>query len=153
MAKHGVSYLCALSLGLLVGCAGPDSVQDTCACAQYFADELAFTANPSSMKKAVKSKDASIVIVDLRKREHYKAGHVPGAVNLPFDEWNGFDGSKSDFSMLDKTKMHYVYCYEQYCSLSARAAYLFASNGYPVKEIKGGFKAYKDHKYPVEASK
>lgn len=136
---------------LLGGCSGyQNKLQDTRAAAHYFDAELAYTVNPSSMKNAVKDKDPNILIIDLRKREHFKAEHVPGAINLPFDEWNGFDGSKVNFINLDKTKMHYVYCYEQYCNLSTKAARLLALNGYPVKEVKGGFKAYKDHDYPVE---
>lgn len=155
MLNHYTKLFCIFSVALLEGCstyqpAHRNMVQDTRAAAKYFEDQLAFTANPSSMKNAVKVKDSSIVIVDLRKREHFVKGHVPGAINLPFDEWNNFDGSRIDFTMLDKTKMHLVYCYEQYCSLSVKAARLLASYGYPVKEVKGGFKAYKDHNYPVE---
>lgn len=155
MLKYCSKLLCLSLVVFLTGCSTSkrthlNEVQNTRSAAQYFKDELAFTANPSSMKNAVKNKDSSILIIDLRKREHYKQGHVPGAINLPFDEWNNFDGSKVDFSKLDKNKMHLVYCYEHYCSLSLRAAHLFALNGYPVKEVKGGFKAYKAHNYPIE---
>lgn len=139
------------SITLLAGCSGvQNKLQDTRAAASYFEDDLAYTVNPSSMKKVLENKDSTVLIVDLRKREHFKAGHVPDAINLPFDEWNGFDGTKVNFTGLDKSKMHYVYCYEQYCNLSTKAARLFAFQGYAVKEVKGGFKAYKDHNYPVE---
>lgn len=151
--KSCIKLIYILFLTVLAGCSGVQNrLQDTHAAARYFEDDLAYTVNPSSMKKVVENKDSTVLMVDLRKREHFKAGHVPGAINLPFDEWNGFDGTKVNFTGLDKSKMHYVQCYEQYCNLSTKAARLFALNGYAVKEVKGGFKVYKDHNYPVESS-
>ncbi|MCP4923269.1 MAG: rhodanese-like domain-containing protein [bacterium] len=149
--KKSASIFFLIPLVALTGCISHhNTLQDHIAAAKYFETEMAYTVNPSSMKNVVKNNDSSILIVDLRKRDHFKAGHVPGAINLPFDEWNGFDGSKMNFTGLDKTKMHYVYCYEQYCNLSRKAARLFALSGYAVKEVKGGFKSYKAHNYPIQ---
>ncbi len=36
------------------------------------------------------------------------------------------------------------------CFLSQKAAQKLATFGYPVKEVNGGFKAWKDHAYPIE---
>ena len=57
---------------------------------------------------------------------------------------------KPSFLGLSKNKINYMYCYELYCSLSQKAAKKFASLGYPVKKIKGGLKAWKEHAYPIE---
>ncbi len=127
-----------------------NTLQNTQEAAKYFEAELAHKVNPGSVKRAIQTNDPNIVIIDLRKRAQYAEGHVPGAINLPFDEWHSFDGTKADFSELDPTKMHYVYCYELYCNLSVKAALLLAQNGYPVKEVRGGFKAYKEHNYLIE---
>lgn len=124
-------------------------IQDTEAAAKYFEDELNFTANPGSVKKVSEGK-ADGIIIDLRKKEDFDKGHIPGAINIPFDKYDGFEGLQTEFPGLAKNKINYVYCYELLCNLSQKAAKKFASLGYPVKEVKGGFKAWEEHKYSVE---
>ncbi len=124
-------------------------VQDTTAAVKYFENELNFTANPGTVRKISEGKLDGI-IVDLRRKKHFDKGHIPGAINLPFDKYDGFEGSQSEFPGLSKNKINYLYCYELLCSLSQKAAKKFAIFGYPVKEVKGGFKAWKDHAYPIE---
>ena len=124
-------------------------VQDTEAAFKYFSDELSFTAGPGTAKKVSEGK-LDGVIIDLRREEHFDKGHIPGAINLPFNKYDGFEGNQTDFPGLSKDKINYVYCYELLCNLSQKAAKKFASLGYPVKEIKGGLKSYEEHLYPIE---
>ena len=124
-------------------------IQDTNAAVKYFEDELSFTAGPGSVKAVVEGRQSG-VIIDLRKKEHFEKGHIQGAINLPFDEWDGFEGTQTDFPGLQTDKMNYLYCYELLCNLSQKAAKKFASLGYPVKEVKGGFKSWQEHDYPIE---
>jgi len=124
-------------------------VQDTQAAAKYFEDELNFTANPGSVKKVSEGK-VDGVIVDLRRKKDFDKRHIPGAINIPFDEYDGFEGNQTEFPGLSKNKTNYLYCYELLCNLSQKAAKKFASLGYPVKEVKGGFKAWEEHNYSVE---
>lgn len=124
-------------------------IQDTQAAVKYFENELNFTANPGSVKKVSEGK-VDGVIIDLRKKEDFDKGHIPGAINIPFDKYDGFEGSQTEFPGLSKTRFNYVYCYELLCNLSQKAAKKFASLGYPVKDIKGGFKAWEEHNYSVE---
>jgi rhodanese-related sulfurtransferase len=42
------------------------------------------TLTQAEVLKRIESKDAATVIVDVRTPEEYAAGHVPGAVNLPY---------------------------------------------------------------------
>jgi rhodanese-related sulfurtransferase len=37
-----------------------------------------------------------------------------------------------------------------HCNFSYKAAEKFSRLGYPVKVVKGGFKAWEEHRYPVE---
>ena len=127
-----------------------NTLQNTQDATKYFEAELAYKVNSGSVKRAVQTNDPDIVIIDLRKRAQYAEEHAPGAINFPFDEGHNFDGTKANFSELNHTKMHYVYCYELYCNLSVKAALLLTQNGYPVKEAAGGFQAYKDHGYLIE---
>ena len=45
-------------------------------------------------------------IVDVRSGSEYQAGHVPGAINIPF--WSAFTTDKLD--AVDKTKELVLYC-------------------------------------------
>lgn len=126
-----------------------DKVQDTEAAVRYFENELNFTAGPGTARKVSEGK-LDGVIVDLRRKEHFEKGHIPGAINLPFDEHDSFEGDQKDFPGLSKDKINYLYCYELLCNLSQKAAKKFAALGYPVKEIKGGFKSYEEYSYPIE---
>ncbi|MEM7174975.1 MAG: rhodanese-like domain-containing protein [Chlamydiota bacterium] len=150
MKKILLMLLLSLSLkNTLFSMESNEQVQDTEAAFKYFSDELNFTASPGTAKKVSEGK-LDGVIVDLRRKEHFDKGHIPGAINLPFDKYDGFEGAQKNFPGLLKDKFNYVYCYELLCNLSQKAAKKFASLGYPVKEIKGGFKSYEEHSYPVE---
>jgi len=59
---------------------------------------------PMELQKLVESRDETIQIVDVRDKEEYAEGHIPGAVNLPLDEF----AQGSD--ILDKNKRIIVYC-------------------------------------------
>ncbi len=82
-------------------------------------------------------------VVDVRAAEDYSQGHIPGAVNLPKDKWNSLIGLRKD-------KLNVLYCYSHVCHLAAAAAAEFASKGFPVMEMEGGFRAWKDHEMPIE---
>ncbi len=127
-------------------------IQNTKKAARYFKDELAFTSNPYSVKFALDKKERTI-IVDVRSEKDYNAGHIPGAINIPCEKWISLDNPKAEIPGLIRDGFNYVYCYALLCSLSTRAAQKFASLGYPVKEIKGGFAAWKESKYAIEKSK
>jgi 3-mercaptopyruvate sulfurtransferase SseA len=43
-----------------------------------------------------------------------------------------------------------LYCYSQVCHLAATVAIRLAGEGYPVKELEGGFEGWKEHDLPVE---
>ncbi len=123
-------------------------IQDTHAAVRYFEDEMSFTTNPAGVKAAIAKGQA--VIIDVRREVDFKAGHIPGAVNIPFDKWDKFEGDQTQFPHLRKDVFNYVYCYELLCNLAQKAAKKFASLGYPSKEVKGGFQGWKEHHYPVD---
>ena len=101
-------------------------------------------------KHRVSVLNQNITLVDVRAAKNYAEGHVPGAINLPFDKFSRFEGTEKEFPELRKDGFNYIYCYELGCNLATKAARKLASLGYPVKEMKGGFNAWKDHSYPIE---
>ncbi len=91
-----------------------------------------------------------ITIVDVRSADEYAKGHIPGAINIPYEKHESFEGSETEFPELRKDGYNYVYCYQLLCNLGQKAAKKFASLGYPVKEIVGGFEEWKAGKHPIE---
>jgi rhodanese-related sulfurtransferase len=109
---------------------------------EFFEAEMAFTTGPVELDRRRKS-DPNIVIVDVREPEDFREGHVPGAVNLPKAQWQTVKG-------LSKDKVNIIYCYSHVCHLAKQAALEFASKGYPVMEMEGGFKAWREHEMEIE---
>lgn len=109
---------------------------------QFFADKMAFTTGPVELARNIKQ-NGEIVVVDVREAEDYKKGHIPGAVNLPHDNWSTRKG-------LRKESLNVLYCYSHVCHLAAKAAVEFASDGYSVMEMDGGFEAWKENELEIE---
>jgi rhodanese-related sulfurtransferase len=109
----------------------------------YFEDKLAFTTGPVELERWIKSGENNLVIVDVREAEDYNKGHIPGAINIPREEWGNPQG-------LSRDKTNVVYCYSQQCHLAANACVQFADKGYPVMELEGGFAVWKEHDLEIE---
>jgi rhodanese-related sulfurtransferase len=108
---------------------------------EYFEDKLAFTTGPVELERAMKAHEVNVV--DVRAAEDYQQGHIPGARNMSKDRWSTLEG-------LDHDKPNVLYCYSQVCHLAATAAVEFASHGYSIIELEGGFEGWKEYKMPIE---
>lgn len=75
------------------------------------------------------------VIIDIREEEEYKQGHIPGAINIPFE---GVNETKMPFS---KDTTIIFYCDRGNASLLLGRYY--SRKGYNVINIYGGFRAYR----------
>ena len=101
---------------------------------RFFAAKLANTTGPHELAHMIETKQ-NIVIVDVRLPSDYRAGHIPGAINLPKGMWDRPRGLRKD-------AVNILYCYSQTCHLAAEAAAQLAAQGYPVVEMEGGFPAW-----------
>lgn len=108
---------------------------------RFFSDLMAYTLGPIETDRLRKERH-DVVIVDVRKPEDYREGHVPGAINLPREQWGTLAG-------LEKGKEHVFYCYTQQCHAAHEACLRFAREGYRVKLMEGGWKAWRE--YGLEA--
>jgi rhodanese-related sulfurtransferase len=108
---------------------------------EYFEAKMAFTTGPVELERMMKNHEVNIV--DVRAAEDYAEGHIPGAVNLPQDQWDTWHGLRKD-------KTNVLYCYSLVCHLAATAAVKFAENGYPVMELDGGWRWWKEDGFEVE---
>jgi rhodanese-related sulfurtransferase len=113
---------------------------------KYFEDKMAFTTGPVELERMVQQ-GQPVHIVDVRAAEDYAEGHIPGAVSLPKDQWSD---AKMPKTRLRKDKVNVLYCYSHVCHLAATAAVEFASKGYPVMELEGGWRTWKEGGFDVE---
>lgn len=75
--------------------------------------------------------DSNSILLDVRTREEYKSGHIPGSINIPLDELSAIN--------IEKNKKLYVYCLSG--GRSASACSLLKKHGYDVENI-GGISSY-----------
>jgi rhodanese-related sulfurtransferase len=108
----------------------------------WFEDKLAFTTGPVELDRMLKANE-DIIVVDVREAADFAKGHVPGALSLPKDRWDSLAGMSRD-------KTYVFYCYTQTCHLAAEACAKYASRGYPVMELEGGFAAWNAADLDVE---
>ena len=108
----------------------------------YFAAKIAYTLGPYELDSRLREGD-DIVVVDVRAVEDFTKSHIPGAVNLPEEQWPTAEG-------LRKESINVLYCYNEDCHLAATAAARWAGEGYPVMEMNGGFEAWKKNGFSVE---
>lgn len=118
-------------------------IHDPARARAYFENKVAFTTGPVELDHLLKSGENHVTIVDVRAAEDYGKGHIPGAINLPKETWDNPAG-------LSKDKTNVVYCYSQVCHLAANACLAFASKGFPVMELEGGFDIWKEHELDIE---
>ncbi len=89
------------------------------------------------------------LFVDSRSREEYSAGHILGAINIPFEEKK----AKETVGKLGipASKMIVVYCHGGDCQMSIGLAKLLSSAGFKtIKIYSGGWAEWAAAGLPVE---
>ena len=82
-----------LSLLLLTGCAGKN-------------DALGYTQISQDRAKEIMASSDSFLILDVRTKEEFESGHIPGAVNLPLQDI----GPEPPALLQDFDQEIFVYC-------------------------------------------
>ena len=110
---------------------------------EYFENKIKFTLGPAELK-TMQDDNKEFNLIDVRATEDFEKGHIPGAINLPKGEWSTLKGLSTD-------RQNIVYCYTAVCHLAANAAYFFANKGFPVMEMEGGMKAWRQYGYNISS--
>jgi rhodanese-related sulfurtransferase len=117
--------------------------KDAAKAIEYFEAKLAFEISPYGINDLI-SKKEHLQIIDLRTPELYAKGHVPGAVNVSYENLDAF------LPKLNKDVTTVVYCYDLLCNLAAKAALHLAKKGLKVKELAGGWEEYAKQNFSQE---
>lgn len=85
-----------------------------------------------------------VTVLDVRAREEFGLGHLPGAVNIPFEEL------EQRLSELPPSQDIVAYCRGPNCLLSVDAARLLKERGRSAAHLENGFPDWKVAGLPVE---
>ncbi|GAB4345059.1 MAG: rhodanese-like domain-containing protein [Candidatus Abyssubacteria bacterium] len=110
----------------------------------YFEQKLKYEIGPMELKERMDRGQSDFQVIDVRDRDTYEKGHIPGAKSIPYDD---FSYRSSDFS---EEKENVVYCYSITCQLAVKAAHWLSERGYPVKLLVGGYDEWEKNGLPVE---
>jgi rhodanese-related sulfurtransferase len=99
----------------------------------------------ASLLKRIEKKDASLLILDVRTPEEFAAGHVPGAINIPYTHLPARISEVADAADKDIVV---------YCTVGVRAekgAERLRENGFSkLLHLDGDMKAWEAKKRPLE---
>ncbi|MDP3968872.1 MAG: metalloregulator ArsR/SmtB family transcription factor [Nocardioides sp.] len=85
-----------------------------------------------------------VELLDVRPREEFEAGHIPGARSLPFGDL----AAAAD--QLRRSGHVVAYCRGAYCVLAHDAVRLLGGSGIAARRLEDGMLEWRTHGHPVE---
>ena len=111
----------------------------------HFNRLLALETDCSDVNASLEAGDLDFVLLDVRVRESYMAGHIPGALSLPYRQID-----EAALSAYPRGTLFVVYCDGPHCNGADQAGARIASLGRPVKKMIGGVAGWKDEHLDLE---
>lgn len=91
-------------------------------------------------------RDGSVVVIDVRPEEEYRAGHIPGALSMPVSQL------EERWQELHPAGDIVAYCRGPYCVQSDEAVALLKRHGFKAWRLETGLPDWRANGLPVEAS-
>lgn len=91
-----------------------------------------------------RARTGEVTVLDVRPREEFAAGHLPGAINIPLNE---LEARLGEFS---PDQVVVAYCRGPYCVLSYDAVAQLRQQGIQARRLKDGYPEWKIAGLPVE---
>lgn len=105
----------------------------------HFSRRLSFETDCWDVHDALSRGAADFVLLDVRSPALYRAGHVPGAINLPHGKI-----TERRMGQWPHDTLFVTYCAGPHCNGANRGALRLAHLGRPVKEMIGGVTGWID---------
>ena len=93
-----------------------------------------------------RSRDGLVTVLDVRPREEFALGHLPGAINIPMSEL------PARLADLDPGQEIVAYCRGAYCVLSFEAVAALRARGFQARRLEEGLPEWRAAGLPVETS-
>lgn len=93
-----------------------------------------------------RARDGLVTVLDVRPREEYAAGHVPGSINIPLKEL------EQHLEDLSRHQEVVAYCRGPYCVLAYEAVARLREKGFKARRMEDGYPEWKLAGLPIEAS-
>ncbi|MFJ2031757.1 rhodanese-like domain-containing protein [Streptosporangium sp. NPDC087985] len=113
----------------------------------HFAARLSFETDVSDVHADLETRTPGLVVVDSRNAQAWEQGRLPGAVHLPTAEI-----AARASGLIAPGTVVVTYCWGPGCNGATRAALEFATLGYRVKEMIGGYEYWVREGFPVETA-
>jgi rhodanese-related sulfurtransferase/predicted transcriptional regulator len=88
--------------------------------------------------------DDLVTVIDVRPKEEYAAGHVPGATNIPLSEL------ERHLDQFDPGQEIVAYCRGPHCVLAFDAVAKLREQGFKARRLQDGYPEWKTAGFPVE---
>ncbi|HJQ09885.1 MAG TPA: metalloregulator ArsR/SmtB family transcription factor [Gemmatimonadaceae bacterium] len=83
-------------------------------------------------------KNGEVTVIDVRPRQEFEAGHIPGALSVPVEEL------KRGRATLPKSKEVVAYCRGRYCVYAVDSVNLLRKRGYRARRLEPGLPGWRD---------
>jgi rhodanese-related sulfurtransferase len=111
----------------------------------YFRDRDAL--EPVSREELVeRAKTGSVIILDVRPAEEYRAGHIPGAISIPVDELG------KRLAEIPRGREVVAYCRGPYCIMAHTAVDVLHVRSRRARRLIDGFPEWRAAGFPVESA-
>ena len=87
--------------------------------------------------------EGDIVVVDVRPRDEYRAGHLAGAISIPIEEL------EKRLAELPRSREIVAYCRGPYCLFSGEAVELLRRQGFLARQLQLGLPDLRVQGFPV----
>jgi len=111
---------------------------------EHFAQLLQVETDCWDVHAALALPVPGFVLLDVRGPEHFRNGHVAGAINLPHGRI-----TERNLAEYSSDTLFVVYCDGTQCNGADRAAVRLARLGRPVKKMVGGIEGWKTDGFPL----
>ena len=89
-------------------------------------------------------RDGRVLVIDVRPRKEYRAGHIAGALSVPVDELG------KQLATLPVRKDIVAYCRGPYCVMAYEAVAKLRASGRRARRLQDGFPEWRAAGLPVE---